>query len=363
MATFQFDTGTVQKVWSAQYLEEYFRTSGYEPYTGTSEQSIIRVNRDLMRAAGDTVNIPFVKQLFGAGKTNNQTLVGNEDQLDQFNDKIKINMLRNAVPFTNWNNRMSDLDMMAIARSALVNWSAETLRQSIDDALQSVITTSAADSDGFTVDTAVKLADANDTLRDAHLVANIDRFYGVGGLASNSDFSAALAGIGNTDKLSAAAITAMKAQAKRTWGKTGVPAIKPYKSDATAGRDWYVLFVDSNGFGQLAEDTKITDANQFARQQDVSTNPIFQGGDLIYNGVIIREIPQLGTVDSSTVGMASLCGLSAVGVAYGQMPTPIKDVVDYDERVGVGIREERGTKKLSFAGVQYGCLSVLHYSA
>jgi hypothetical protein len=91
-------------------------------------------------------------------------------------------------------------------------------------------------------------------------------------------------------------------------------------------------------------------------------NPIFQDGDLIYDGIIHREVPEIdaiaqntgGTYSLDAVGAAScdvrpvfLCGAQAVGIAWGQEPTPRTDnVKDYAFRPGVAIEELLGVKKL-----------------
>jgi len=49
-----------------------------------------------------------------------------------------------------------------------------------------------------------------------------------------------------------------------------------------------------------------------------------------------------------------------VAIAYGQQPTPKTDMTrDYGFRPGVAIEELRGQRKVSFAGIQYGMVTVL----
>lgn len=106
-------------------------------------------------------------------------------------------------------------------------------------------------------------------------------------------------------------------------------------------------------------------------------NPIFQDGDLLYDGIIHREVPEIddvagaGTYNLNGVGASSadvrpvfLCGAQAVGIAWGQEPTPRTDMQkDYQFRPGVAIEELLGVKKLAFNGVQQGMVSCFFAAA
>ena len=97
----------------------------------------------------------------------------------------------------------------------------------------------------------------------------------------------------------------------------------------------------------------------------------FQGGDLIWDGVIIREItdlPVLGAVGTAGANVAAgyLCGAQALVVAWGQDPksTERKDD-DYQFIKGVGTEELRSIDKTFFKetgavgpGTQHGIVTV-----
>jgi Protein of unknown function (DUF4043) len=91
----------------------------------------------------------------------------------------------------------------------------------------------------------------------------------------------------------------------------------------------------SNCFRDLQADTTIINANTQARPREgdgLDKNPLFQDGDLIYNGIIIREIPEMDVrlpVFYSTAGAAAIqispvfmCGQSAMAWVWGRMPMP-----------------------------------------
>ena len=109
-----------------------------------------------------------------------------------------------------------------------------------------------------------------------------------------------------------------------------------------------------------------------AREDDGwKNNPIFQDGDLFYDGVLHREVPEIddycAAAGFNAIGASSadvrpvfLCGAGALGIAWGQMPTPRSNSDrDYGFRPGVAIEELLGTKKLNFNSVQNGIVTVL----
>ena len=131
--------------------------------------------------------------------------------------------------------------------------------------------------------------------------------------------------------------------------KTAAPKIRPYKT--TDGREYYVCFAGSANFTQMKLAMNQTGMpampavigiNVHARPRDVDSNPLFQDGDLMYDGVIIREVPEIDNFVTSpwllhNVGAATsrvapvfLCGQQAVMFAWGKMATPtFRDETDY----------------------------------
>jgi hypothetical protein len=140
------------------------------------------------------------------------------------------------------------------------------------------------------------------------------------------------------------------------------------------GREYFVAFHGSRSFRDLKADSTITQANREARAREgggMDKNPIFQDGDLIYDGVIHREVPEIDALCTSLGGFDGqgaascdvrpvfVCGAQCVGIAWGQEPTPKTDLdKDYGFRPGVAIEELLGVKKLAFNGVQQGLVSV-----
>jgi N4-gp56 family major capsid protein len=359
MAEVTLASSSAKQVWSTKYLSEYVRLSGFMPYMGRSPNSIFQIITDLESSAGSTVNIPLLTRLKGQGVSGAQVLVGNEEDLGNFNAQVVINWLRNGVVVPKSTQYLTEIDLLNAAKPMLKTWSGEQLRDAIIAALGSIIIPGATG----VQDTVVAYADATAGQRNTYLTNNADRIL-FGASKANAVSGIWATALGNidspTDKLS----TPIASLAKRM-ARTADPHITPFKTDG--GREYYVMFCNPWAFRDLKQDTAMLAANRDARPRDVESNPIFQDGDMIYDGIIFREIPELtqltivgagsGPID---VAQNFLCGQQAVGIAYGQQPTPRTDMNrDYGFRPGVAIEELRGQRKLSFNGVQYGVVTVL----
>ena len=205
----------------------------------------------------------------------------------------------------------------------------------------------------------VAYASSNATQRNEWMVDNADRVV-VGALKSNysATHATALLNIDNTaDKLTPAAISLMKRTAQNSANK-----IRPIKTKGD--QEWYVMFANQRAFRDLSLDTTMTQANRDARARGVMDNPIFVGGELVWDGVIIREIPEIpiltgvgaGAIDVAPV---YLCGAQAIGVGFAQRTKTTTEVRDYGFVHGVAVQEMRGIQKLTFgtnAGTELGDL-------
>jgi N4-gp56 family major capsid protein len=344
----------VQK-WDSQYFAEYIRNSGLMPYMGKGTNSIFQVKYELT-GGGKTINIPLVTRLTGAGVTGSTALVGAEEELDNYSMSVAIDWLRNGVEIKKPEEHWTEMDLRAAARDMLQGWSMSKLRDDLIAAMYSI--------------QGVVYGTATAAQRDAWLDDNIDRVL-FGATKSNVstsapaggatyDHSASLLNIDATnDKLTPAAISLMKRIAK-----TADPHIRPYKTNDGSGREYFVAFAPSLSFRDLKENSTMTQANREARERNVDSNPIFQDGDLIYDGVIIREIPEIpvqanagngGTVD---VAPTFLCGAQAVALAWGQEPKSTKKAeTDYGFATGIGIEECRGIEKIVFNQKDHGMVT------
>ncbi|MFZ5667955.1 MAG: DUF4043 family protein [Pseudomonadota bacterium] len=363
MAEVTLASALEKQVWRSRYYKEYVRESGFMPYMGRDETSIIVTLYELQEQAGTTINVPLITRLTGAGVTGSSVLDGNEEDLGNYNCPIVVDWLRNGVRVPKSTSYKTEIDLLGAAKAMLKQWSSENLRDRIIQAMLSVVTTGA---------TTVDLEDSSAANRNAYAAANSDRLL-FGKLTSNYSATWATA-VGNIDTTDDKCTAAAMSLAKRI-AKLADPHIRPYKTGD--GKEFYVAFHGSRTFRDLKADSTMTQANREARPRDVEANPLFQDGDLIYDGVIHREVPEIdtiagaGTYQLDGVGASScdvrpvfVCGQQAAGIAWGQEPTPKTDFSkDYGFRPGVSIEELRGVKKLAFNGKQHGMVSCFFAAA
>jgi len=301
---------------------------------------------ELQSEAGKTIIVPFIGKLTGSGVSGSQVLEGNEEDLGSGNMPVSIDWRRNAVVVPKSEQYKTDIDLLDAAKPALRDWESELLRKDILREFGAIT----INNTGLTT---VPYASATEAEKDTWLALNADRILFGKDIANNSanDHSTSLANIDTTnDKATAALITKMKRMAKAA-------KITPYQSDQADGKEWYVLFAGPRAFRDLELDATILEADKYARDRGVGTNPLFQGGDLMFRGIIIREEPEIAVLAgvgaaASDVEPMYLAGAGAAAVAWGQMPTSKTRLVDYDFRKGVGIEELLGVKKIHESGVQ-----------
>lgn len=340
--------------WRREFIREYVRDTGFEPYMGDSAMDIIHVVNDL-KSDGYTIRIPLIARLQGNGVSGNSRLSGNEERLDQYYQDITWEFYRNAIEVSKKEREKSAVDLLSVRRPLLKEWASELIKYQLIDGFHKM-------ADG------TQYKDASAGTRNTWVTNNADRvLFGKTKSNYSTTMATALANIDATDdKLT----SAMGRMAKRM-ARTANPHIRPFKT-GTQGREYYVMFCHPYCFRDLKSDATIIANNQYARAREgdaMDKNPLFQDGDLIDDGVIYREIPEFlqarqgstsdtlvntnttlvdagasGTVD---VGVNFLCGAQALGMVNKQAATPItKKEDDYGFFDGVGIELAHGIDKL-----------------
>jgi N4-gp56 family major capsid protein len=353
MASTNVLSGLELTKWRREFIRAYVRDSGFEPYMGDSEMDIIHVVTDL-KTDGYTIRVPLVADLKANGVSGNQKLTGNEEQMDQYYQDISWEFYRHAVETTKKETKKSAVDLLAVKRPLLRSWASELIKYQLIDSFHKMYASNSGAQE--------KYSDASEATKDAWLTRNADRVL-FGNAISNhgTDHSAALANIDTTnDKLTAASVHLLKRRARMAY-----PRIRPFKT-GTQGREYFLMFTHPRNFRDLKKDTTIAAANRDARPRDVNSNPIFQDGDIIYDGIIFREIPEFEVAkhssdinaettlegvgnSSSDVGVNFLCGCQAIGMVNKQAATPVsKKEDDYGFVDGVGIELAHGIEKLTW---------------
>lgn len=326
--------GLTPEQWDDQYFAEYVRDSRFFPYEGTDENSIIQVKENLTKARGDTVYFALANRLSGAGVTGNSLLEGNEEALKSREFGLTIQTYRNAVAITGHDEQLSAIDLRNAGKTMLKLWGMELKRDQIIAALASI--------------NGVAFGSATAGQRNAWTADNSDRVL----FAKTSNYSAThktgIDAIVAADTFSAAKVSLMKRIAQRA-----TPKIKPIRIDGD--REYFVNFAGTLAFRDLNNDPVMLSANRDARARGVSDHPIFQGGSLIYDGVVTVEVPEMDSLNftnangvPTSVGPVFLCGAQALGVAMAKRPKTTTDVRDYGFVQGVGIQMMHKIGKIEF---------------
>ncbi len=137
------------------------------------------------------------------------------------------------------------------------------------------------------------------------------------------------------------------------------PKIRPFKTDS--GYEYFVAFAGTNTFRDLKISLETINKDARPREQNgVDKNPLFQDGDQIYDGIIIRQVPEISSFVTNvwtslkTAGAASarvepvfLCGQQAAAMAWGQMAKPtFRKEDDYGFVTGTGVEMAYGISKI-----------------
>ncbi len=339
MADTRVSTGLTVEQWDEKFFVEYLTENRFAGEMGTGEMSIIQVKENLMKKPGDRVNFALVNRLTNDAVTGTSTLEGNEEDMASRSFEVAVTKRRNGVRVAELDEQFSAISLREAAKYTLKEWSLKDTEDLIIRALSSFNGT--------------RYASASEATKDAWLVDNADRVL-FGALRSNNsanDHSASLLNVDTTaDKLTAAAISKMKTIAETVAN----PLIRPIRS-VKNGRRYFILYAHPYAFNDLKADTTITQAQREVSLQ-MENERLFEGGDLLWDGVIVKQIEQAVTEwDFGLVGNSSarvvgayLCGAQAVGAAYAKRWTSKQEDFDYGDKHGVAIEAIYGINKMQF---------------
>lgn len=330
MADTQAATGLTVQQWDEQFYLEFLNKNRFAKEIGKSQNSIIQLKEDLTTKKGDSITFALVNRLTGAGVEGDAVLEGNEEAMDSRSQKVTVKQIRHAVRTSESQEQFSAIPLRQANRSVLMDWQMEDFRDRIIEEFGSI--------------NGVNYGTATETQKDAWAVDNADRVQ-FGKLKSNYnvDHSVALATIDNTDdKLTTAAVSLMKRIAL-----TASPKVRPIR--VTEDKRFFVMYAHPLCFRDLKADSTITQAQREALERGPN-NILFTGGDLHWDGVIIKEIEDFPTVTDSTidVGRAVLTGAQAIAFGVARRPNTVTKDFDYGDKHGLAIREMLGVDKMTF---------------
>lgn len=372
MTSSTINSGNIVTKFQAKVNRQYVREGRFGPYIGKSTDAIIQVKEDLKK-----VSIPLVAKLSGNGVTGSSSLAGNEESLANYAYTLTPTYHRNGVLIDNEENEKSEFELFEEARPALMNWAMELKRDQIIQALGMV------QASGTTLAYGAATAGNQDTMN----TNNQDRIL-YGALKSNNSSGNHTTSLGNIDTTADKLTPDLISLAKRMAMQAN-PLIRPVM--VKADEPWYVMFVGSYSFRDISLNSTMVQANREARQRGTD-NPLFSGGDLMWDGVIIKEVPDMdkfidgdssgsafdgvwganagadslktGGASSCRVAPAFLCGAQAIGFGLGRMPAfKRRKEDDYEHQNGVGISLKHKIEKTFYNNKQHGMVTVYHAAA
>lgn len=331
---------------------EYCQENMFAPYTGSSMGSIFRRIYD-PKKGGEQVNVPMVNRLTGTAKSTG-TLTDNEEAIDNYGMRVWVDWARHAVATNDAEEQKDSADIFGEAKPLLSDWGKELIRDETIAALMALPSESApsglGSSSGQRVN-GILYQSASTANKNAWGPDNADRvLYGEDKGNYSATHATALGNITtSTGKLDRGIVSL-----QRRMAVNANPNIRPYKTKD--GYEYFVMFVGAYQFRDLKADMDSVHQNAMPRGKD---NIIFQAGDLYYDGVIIREVPQIDYfVDNvwtslttagdggSRVAPSFLCGADAVSHAWAKMATPTtRDETDYQFIKGAGVKMCYGIAK------------------
>ena len=345
------ESGNVVEQWEEDFHVEFIRDNLFKRFMGRGPNSIIQMNGKLEGLPGTKITFSLVTKLTDDPVVDDDMLEGNEEAGDNYSHEVTAHQYRKAVLVAKHEQKKTHIDLLSAYKEQLQLWARSYIRDLIIQAQLS------ANIDGHTA-----YADDVAANRNTWLTNNSDRV--LAGAAKSNTSSNVLAtalGLvdGSTDTLSPDMLDIAYRMARQA-----SPAIRPYV--AKEDEEWYVFFAETWGFRDFKNHSTIQQANRdgWTRGED---NPLFRPGDLQWNGMLVREIPEYDVIadagDSSIdVGHSVLAGAQDVLIGWADKTHAIDDDFDYKNRRGVGVALTLGVEKASYNGIQHGQVSVFHAS-
>lgn len=346
MADTRANANLTPEIWDDQFFTEYLTENRYAGEMGTNENNVIQVREDLTKKKGDRINFALVNKLTQDAITGRATMEGNEEDMATRSFELAVDKRRNAVRVAEIDEQFSAISLRDAGKFVLKDWSMKDTERLVSIALGTL--------GGVKMNATDIAASANQAALDAWLVDNIDRVWWGNNAYSSTDFSAGLATLSSgtaAERLTIDNIDAMKFIAMNKAN----PKIRPIRSEAN-GRHYYLMYAHPLAFRDLKADTALRQAQREV-SIEMENNRLFKGGDLLWNGVIIKEahdlydystLTNLGESSTTTVVPAFLCGAQAVGVAYARRWKSTTEEFDYGDKHGVEISAIYGVGKMVF---------------
>lgn len=380
MASSQIAAANKETKFQKKVRKEYVRGDlVFGRFTGDTENSMIQVNKNLNKKS-----IPLVAKLSGDGVRGSSQLVGQEEALSNFAQTFQPKYLRNGVLIDVEERELSAFDLFMEAKPALTNWMMETKRDQTIQALNAIeaggtyFNYGGTEASGATGSSAASAANM-----DTWNTNNQDRIL-YGSAESNLTAGNHTTSLGTIDTTNDKISTTVLEQLKRM-AQDAEPLIRPLNVEGA--EPFFVYMCGKFTFRDIRNDSTMLQANREALQRDKS-NPLFAGGNLMWDNILIVENPDLdkfidsagsglwdgvwganATGDSladsgsgsTRVGVGFLLGAQAITFGRGRDASfKRRKEDDYEHLAGVGISAKHDIKKTFYNNKQHGMITHFH---
>lgn len=337
ITTISSSSNLAAKLWSKVLFRDVLKKTYFNKFMGKGSSAIIQILDDAQKRKGDKITYGLRVQLSGDGRTGQQTLEGNEEDLTFYDDSLYIDLMRHAVKsdMTISQQRL-EYDLRMEGKDALSDWWANR----IDDYMFRYLGG----------DTSLTFAGNTATAPDSSHVVYASTATADSQLTTAMKFTLDL-----IDK------SVEKA-------KTVSPGIRPVRIE---GEEYYVCVLHPYQVYDIRTSTSTGQWLDIQKQAmaggKVRENPIFTGALGIYNGTILYESNRIAlftgvgatTYCRAACFMGAQAGVVAFGSGNGQDKFDwTEDWFDYKKNLGIAASAIWGIKKCRFNSADYGIISI-----
>jgi N4-gp56 family major capsid protein len=349
--TYGVNDSLSNKLWAKKLAAEALKETYFGRFMGTGSDNMIHLKSETSTNAGDTVTFGLRMQLQGDGVTESQTLMGNEESLTTYSDKVIINELAHAVRVRNKNTidaQRVPFNLRDEAKLGLKDWFSNRFDTAMFNHLA-----------GNTLVTDMRYAGNNTVAPPTRIVRG-------GGATDDATI--------NSDNTKTFNLALIDTCVERAY--TATPLIRPIK---VQGENKFLMFLHDY---QITDLRTSTSSGQWLDIQKAalaggagSKSPIYTGALGEYNGVILHRsnripmgISNAGAQQTST-RRAVFCGAQAGALAFGKEFSEgvnykwVEELFDYERELGVSSQTIWGVKKTVFNGLDFGTIVATTFAA
>ena len=323
MTTFGTNDALTAKVWATKVFRAALKDLWFSKWIAEGSDSIIQMNTDLTKKAGDRITTQLRMQLTGAGIDLEATDPEGEEEEITFHDfSVTLEERGNAVRAkSKLDFKRPAFDLRNEFRLALQDWLAGYLENKTVTALSTSPTTNRNIFGG-----------------DATSTATID----------------------SSDTMATTVISKAKRKAR-----LATPKVRPVRVE---GKNHYIMLMHDYQSKALKAETAWQQANREGGTRGPA-NALFSGNLGMWDNVVLFEYERIQTYSTwgsdslQTGARALLLGAQAAVHAYGQMPEWYEKLFKYNRIPGVLVDVIHKVSKTAFNSEDFGVIAVDTYYA